>query len=77
MAQRFDYDILFFNAKGEKMGGNTYQELLKRLDIGDEIIEGKPLRVGGVPQVMSVARIVAMVSKADTFKIYFNGSQIA
>lgn len=77
MAAQFDYDILFFNAEGEKMGGNTYKKLVALLGIGGEIIDGKPLSEGGVPQALSVARSVGVVLNAASFKIYYNGGQIA
>lgn len=75
MAQ-FDYDIVFFDASGTKMGGNTYQKLVNLLGIGEEIIEGRPLKDGGVPQVESVARCVGAVLNAASYKVYYNGSQI-
>ena len=72
---RYDYTFRITSEKGETYD-ITYQALIKAMGIEKEIVCGRPLTDGGVPQASMMQRILEKTWNTKSVKVLFNGSQI-
>lgn len=71
---KFDYTLKLIN--GSKSATIGYQEVLKKLDIENEIYQGRPLTNGGTPQALFVKSLFEKMTPGLKVEVYFNGNLI-
>jgi hypothetical protein len=72
----YDYELRFFNEKGDMVKSMSYQKMISALGIGNEIVHGAPLSQGGTPQVATISNMICKQMKLSRVEVFFNGSQI-
>jgi hypothetical protein len=70
----FDYTLKV--SKDGKTLSNSYQTVISKLGIENEIVSGAPLKEGGAPQALMVARLIKEAMKAESVTVYFQGNAI-
>ena len=54
----------------------SYQTMIRRLDIENEIVHGRPLTAGGAPQALTVKGLIEKAWPDVEVGVWFQGSQI-
>ncbi len=72
----YDYQLKFKNLRGEVVLDITYQQLITKLMVREEMLHGAPLKEGGTPQVATLSEMVRKNMGAASVDVYFNGNQI-
>jgi hypothetical protein len=70
------FDYTFKLIDGDRTATITYQNVLKKLDIENEVVEGQKLSEGGVPQAMFVKTLFEKVMETVKVEVYFDGRLI-
>ena len=70
----YDYTITIKTGGAVKRAG--YQSLLAKLEMGAEIVHGRPLSAGGAPQVQIFISLLKKILKADAVLASFQGQDI-
>ncbi len=70
------FDATFKFIKDGDTAEISYQDIIKKLDCGDVIIEGFPLTEGGTPQMMMVKQLFESRTPGLNIEVYFKGNLI-
>ena len=71
----FDYTMRV-TSEGHEPNEFGYQFIIRKLEIENEIISGRPLKEGGAPQALAVKSILEKGWPGVSVAVLFNGSQI-
>ena len=53
-----------------------YQTMIRKLEIQDEVVHGKPLTSGGAPQALTVKGVIEKAWPTVKVEVWFQGAQI-
>ena len=71
----FDYTFQLKNKDG-RVVSIGYQEMLKKLDAEDMIVQGQPLKAGGSPQAAIMKTLIEKVVPDVSVTVLLNGNAI-
>ena len=71
----FDYTLQITRKDGA-VGMVGFQDLIRRLDMADELVEGAPLKQGGVPQVITFVSTIKKVCGYEKVVAFYNGQPV-
>jgi hypothetical protein len=73
--RQYDYTLEFY-LKGKKTRTYTYQGLIEKLELTDEIVHGQPMRAGGAPQALSLKATLEKAMPDTEIHVLHNGSRV-